>query len=908
MNCSRARISLAVSVALAAMFAVPAQAQQGNAPQGNSQSLERIEVTGSRIKRVDTETASPLQVFTREEIERTGSRTVNEVLQTISGAGYAADDRITNGFAPGAGSLNLRGLGFNSTLVLVNGRRMPTYPFAQQFGTSQGFQDLNAIPLGAVERIEILKDGASAIYGADAVAGVVNIILRKDYKGLEATARFGITGEGDGNQSELGLLYGFGDLATNRFNVLIGANFLKRDEIFSRDRSYAGTEDLRTRGVPNDRRSAYGFPNTWEDSVTGDLAYPSGCGPTSQRGGSSIRGGFCRYDRATFGGLLPEAERGGVYGKLNFAVTSDLTAFVEGMYSRNKYYSTGFPAPTTDDIGLGSALVPAGNPSNPFPNAAFVYHRFQDIGTRDDTGTANTSRILLGLSGTNFAGWDWEAAFNTNKIEVDQTGKNQVLNTRAFCVTNPAGAAALGNNPTALAALIADPVQREYIRRELTSCNTSVGLYNYRNPFANTQAMRDYIRHDAKRQGDSTLDGFDVRASRELMNLSGGPLALAIGAETRREEVSDTPDIQTASGNTLGLSASAATGSRRVSAAYAELNAPLFKGFELNGALRYDKYSGDSGDDGATSPKVSFKWQTAANFAIRGSWSKAFRAPSLFETTPATQTAFTFGIQDPVLCPVFDANNQNCSLDIRRIQRGNPNLQPEKSNAYNFGIIFEPTRDSNISFDLWRIDRKNEIGQFADQQLVDLFPNNPQIVQRNAGGQIVSLTVQPVQLQATNAYGFDIDGGLRTSMGEWGRLSSRVTASYLASFRQTVLNDNLVFEPIQFAGTYNLPRWRANWDFTWNRGAWEASLTGYIIGAYGALNTPPEKIEQQTIWGLGGAYTGFKNLTLRANIANLFDEHPPFSNESSASNAGYNPSLSDPRGRFFSIGATYKFF
>lgn len=904
MNCSRARISLAVSVALAAMITAPAQAQQSAQ---TSQSLERIEVTGSRIKRVDAETASPLQVFTREEIERTGSRTVNELLQSLSGAGYAADDRITNGFAPGAGSLNLRGLGFNSTLVLVNGRRLPTYPFAQQFGTSQGFQDLNAIPLGAVERIEILKGGASAIYGADAVAGVVNIILRKDYKGLEATARYGVTGEGDGGQSELGLLYGFGDLGTNRFNVLIGANFLKRDEIFSRDRAYAGTEDLRPRGG-TDRRSAYGFPNTFEDSVTGDLAYPAGCGPTSQRGGSSLRGGFCRFDRATFGGLLPEAERTGVYGKVNFAVTKDITAFVEGLYSQNKYYSTGFPAPTTDDIGLGSALVPAGNPSNPFANPAFVYHRFVDIGTRDDEGTSKTSRILLGVNGSDLYGWDWEAAFNTNKITVDQTGKNQVLNTRAFCVTNPAAAAALANNATQLAALIADPAQREYIRRELASCNTSVGLYNYINPAANSAALRNYIRHDAKREGDSTLDGFDVRASRELFALAGGPFALAVGAETRNEEITDTPDIQTASGNTLGLSASAATGSRRVSAAYVEVNAPLFRGFELNGALRYDKYSGDAGDNSATSPKVAFKWQTAPNFAVRGSWSKAFRAPSLFETTPATQTSFTFGVQDPVLCPVPDPNNQNCGLDIRRIQRGNPNLKPEKSDAYNFGVVFEPTRDSNLSFDIWRIDRNDEIGQFADQQLVNLFPNNPTIVQRNAGGQIVSLTVQPVQLQATNAYGFDIDGGVRTSLGEYGRLSSRVLVSYLASFRQTVLNDSNVFEALQFAGTYNLPRWRANWDFTWARGAWEATVSGYLIGEYGALNSPPERIDQQTIWGLGGAYTGFKNLTLRANIANLFDEKPPFSNESSASNAGYNPSLSDPRGRFFSVGATYKFW
>ena len=186
---SRKQSAIATSIAISLMTANSAYAQQTPVV---DQKIEKIEVTGSNIKRIDGESANPVQVISRQDIERSGVATVNEVLQRINGAGGGLDDRFTNGFAPGGGSLNLRGLGFNSTLILVNGRRLPTYPFAQQVGTPQGFNDINNIPLAAVDRIDILKDGASAVYGADAVAGVVNVILRQDYKGLELSAGYGL--------------------------------------------------------------------------------------------------------------------------------------------------------------------------------------------------------------------------------------------------------------------------------------------------------------------------------------------------------------------------------------------------------------------------------------------------------------------------------------------------------------------------------------------------------------------------------------------------------------------------------------------------------------------------------------------------------------------------------------------
>ena len=196
MKMNMKKLSLAVLQALGAGVFVSLAATAVEAQ--TTQTVEKIEVTGSNIKRIEGESANPVQVISRKDIERTGVATVNDLLQQINGAGGGLDDRFTNGFAPGGGSLNLRGLGFNSTLVLVNGRRLPTYPFAQQLGTPQGFNDINNIPLAAVDRVEILKDGASAVYGADAVAGVVNVILRQDYKGAEVTAGYGESSRSDG--------------------------------------------------------------------------------------------------------------------------------------------------------------------------------------------------------------------------------------------------------------------------------------------------------------------------------------------------------------------------------------------------------------------------------------------------------------------------------------------------------------------------------------------------------------------------------------------------------------------------------------------------------------------------------------------------------------------------------------
>lgn len=889
------------------LFGTTAVAQQA------AQELQRVEVTGSRIKRIEGETANPVQVISRKEIERTGAATVNEVLQRITGAGGTLDDRFTNGFAPGGGGLNLRGLGFNSTLVLINGRRLPTYPFAQQVGTAQGFNDLQNIPIAAVDRIEILKDGASAVYGADAVAGVVNIILRSDYRGLEGSVYVGQSSRSDGTLYGTTLSAGFGSLDTDRYNILFGVNVSKAKEVPSSARPWGNTEDLRNQGG-SDRRSSYGFPGTITDTVTNAKLYMTGCGPVTQRGGSSIRGGFCRYDRPTLGSILPGNERAGLYSKLSFAVTPDITAFSEVLFTRNKFNTVGWPAGSTDDVGLGSNIIPAGSPANPFPNDAAVRTRFADVGNRGNAGTTDTSRLILGLKGAT-AGWDWEGAVNLNKIKIANIATNNALNTRTLCLTNPGAAAiyAAGGDPLGNGTIdqifAANPSHAAYFKAELAKCPAAFakyGYYNYQNPSLNVAGTADYLRHNSPRAGNSTLNGFDLKVGRELMTLPGGPMAIAFGVESRKEKVSDIPDLQLETGDTLAISAAQAFGSRTVSAAYAEISAPVTKTFEVNAALRYDKYTGN-GSFASTSPKLGLRYQPFKSVLLRATASKAFRAPSLFETSPAQQTSFAFGIQDPVRCPVFDAANPDCVLDVRRVQKGNPNLKPENTRAYTLGMVLEPSENVTVSVDAWRINRKNEIGSFGDQLLVNLYANDPSIVVRDGGGQIVQLNQVPVQLNTTRTWGIDTELAMRTDLGSVGRLTSKVGYSYVGSYKFSTLDDTGTPTIAQYNGTYSQPRWRAAWDFALAQAAWEYSLGGYMVGGYDGLGRV-EQVASFHIWNTGVSYKGIKNLTVGLQVNNLFDQGPRFNDESSGGNAGYNPQFGDPMGRFFKVTLGYKFF
>ncbi|MGB2817120.1 MAG: TonB-dependent receptor plug domain-containing protein, partial [Burkholderiaceae bacterium] len=329
------------------------------------QQLERVEITGSRIRRVDAETAAPVQTITREDIERTGKTSIQEILRTVTAdSNGTIPTSFTNGFASGSAAVSLRGLGVNSTLVLVNGRRMSTYGLADD-GT-RNFVDLNSLPLEAVDRIEILKDGASAIYGADAVGGVVNVILRRNYTGASVGASYGQTGEGDGRDVRAYGSYGFGNLETDKYNVFFTLEGSKTNNILSTDRGFIGQQDLRSLGYFDLRNGA----NRPYFGLGPSSTSPYGVTRSATGGGARVNmipctdkdpaTGLCLYNSREEQEIQPETERLNLFARGTLQLSPTMTGYAELGYFQTKTKSAGTFGANND----GGVYVP-GDQFNP---------------------------------------------------------------------------------------------------------------------------------------------------------------------------------------------------------------------------------------------------------------------------------------------------------------------------------------------------------------------------------------------------------------------------------------------------------------------------------------------------------------------------------------------------------------
>jgi iron complex outermembrane receptor protein len=554
--------------------------------------LETIEVTGSRIPRADTEGVAPVALFNREDIERSGATTINEFFRKMvfSSAGII-DEQFTQGFAPGTSGIDLRGLGVNRTLVLLDGRRLPVYPFGQD-GT-QSFVDINTIPLAAIERIEVLKDGASAIYGADAVAGVVNLITRKDIGGFEGTAQLGMTDKGDGKEGRLSAVAG---KHWDQTNATIIVDYLNREAVMAKDRDIT-----RSANGPIDDRSVLGNPGTWIPLSTGlpqaDVNCPADRiitdGPAS----------FCGYDFAPWVTLIPETQRLGLLSNLEHEWGDGLRLFVRAMYSYS--YSERDLAPTNNAPDL--FFVSGDNPTNPLGEDMVVLYRLEELGPRRDEFETNAYNLLTGIGG--YAGsWDWEVALGYGQVDAEITGVN--------------GYAAAADLQTAVD-------------------NGTLNLFDDSPAFD-----PDSVSYTTNRDGQSKHYFADVKATGEVFEMVTGPVQIALGAEMHREEFHDKFDELTQNGAILGVGGVSAEGDRNLQSTYAEFSVPATEDLELQLAGRFDHYS----DFGSTlNPKLGFRWQPRSDFLLRASAGTGFKAPSLHELYSGDILSFESLVDDGTL-------------------------------------------------------------------------------------------------------------------------------------------------------------------------------------------------------------------------------------------------------------------
>lgn len=897
----------------------------------DAQKQERIEVTGSNIKRVSVETVAPVEIITREQIERTGQPTIAEVLRNIpSNTGGSFGESFSNSFAPGAAGISLRGLGQKTTLVLINGRRTAGYGFAQNLQDT--FVDLNSIPSSAVERVEILKDGASAIYGSDAIAGVVNIILRQDYKGAEVS---GGAGNSEGkNDYRFSLTGGTGDLAVDKFTAFGVLDVYKRDLMLMSDTKFGASRDFRSYPGGRNFVSLTGG-GTWRQltaagAFTNTYRAISGCGGTVLTGPQAAAAGlinltpppgqstagyntnvataaatntFCSKDFDNQFTALPKTDRIGFLGRVNVQLGAAATGYAELGLSRNKSFQTfqsPFFAGTTGLQQTAAGLRPypynitfaPGVAGNPFTTNARYVGVLNDLGTRDTEITSDTYRVLVGAK-YSLGSFDLDSGIGASRNSVQSFNTNRL---------SKAGVSGVFGVPTT--------------PQPPTPVSTATA-YSLDNPAANSAAVRGAMSINFPRKSDSDLQFFDTKASTTLGQLPGGDIGLALGLEYRREKLRDRPDPRAQAGDILGQGITSTDGSRNSTAVFAELALPLTKQIEGQLALRTDRYS-DYGS--STTPKVGIKFAPNSEFLVRANWGKGFRAPTLPEISPSVATFFT-GVQDPV---------NGTSPQISGVFAGNPNLKAETSESFNLGMVFSPTKDLSFGIDAYKIRWQNIVAAPSFQSIVNACATQLTAVCVTPNGTVLRDTTSPnapvappivsvftnyVNQASTKTDGIDFDARW-TLATEYGKFTTRANVTYIMSYEEDgteVAGTN--------GGTNTIPRIKGGLSLDWDRGAW--SVTGRVNyiheysqellpGSYFTKQDPrfqngvyPNNVPSYTTLDLFAKYQVTKDLAISGAVLNVTNKTPPYDPGFSGTFL-YDFSQYDIRGRQVRVGFTYK--
>jgi iron complex outermembrane recepter protein len=829
------------------------------------QQLQRVEITGSAIKRVQTEGPAPVETYSRRDIERTGATTVTELVKNIASLDIDDQGDLTGNSPSGSGTTNLqiRGLSERNVLILLNGRRLPVNALHDGSGAGAAV-DVNTIPISAIERIEILKDGGSALYGADAVAGVINFITRKNYTGLEARVGYGQSSRGDAKETPAGLVFGVGDYDAQGFNVLAAVDVFKRDPIKRKDRDITSSADWTRYGGPNGRSTFHPSGNIVSGPRAGQSVRP--CPP----GDFDPNAGLCLFDFSK-GEILDStngADRISTMLIGNLKVGS-VRLFGELTYSQSKDLFLAQPAP---------GAISVDHDADPATADETWRVRFMQPGPRTTNRKSTMLQGVVGAEGS-FGKFDWDVALGQGTSKVTNKDSNYVaLDLFGQAIDDFSAGLPTGIDPTSL---------------------------------TNPEALVNAIRLTPTRTGKSVLRFLNTKVTGQLMELPGGPLGFAVGFQQQRETLSDRPDAQQQAGNVFGsIAQSAVDASRTSSAIFGELSIPIIKSIEAQVAVRHDRYP----DKNSTSPKFALKYQPSSMFMVRGSYAESFLAPSLKQLyggqdQGAESVSGDANGPHPV-CLAFPTLAGNCvNFPYQEISGSNPNLKPETGKTYNLGIVFEPAPQVALSVDYWRITKKDEISTLSVESAVALGQIG---ISPNGEAQVF---VTNNNVAAAIVQGVDTDLRLRFGDSPLGKITVRnATTYYLKNQRQ--------FEPtdpfFEFNGTFLNPRWRNTLTVNFEKGPWSTTAAIRTTSRMKDSDQPAgfsENINARRIHSyeemdLSTQYTGIKSLTINAGIKNLFDRAPPFSREGAQNQYGSLgfPWIYSPRGRFVYGSINYKFF
>jgi iron complex outermembrane receptor protein len=921
-----------------------------------AQQLERVEITGSSIRRVDAETALPVTVMTREEIARSGVTSTEQLLASISAVSSSGSLNNSSGAGLstyGFSSVSLRGLGEDRTLVLVNGRRLS--PFA---GGNGAAVNINAIPLAAIERVEVLKDGASAVYGSDAIGGVVNFILKKDYQGLELGATYGQpTRSGGGKSTRATIVGGFGNLDRDRFNVTASAALEKETLLFGKDRNFASTgfvqpvldrpatgqgnieggynpsngttpfDPAAENATGNTPGRQTGFGNSPGTGYGNPLAAAGNCGTINMvldPGGPTSKGApYCSFDSAPFVGLIPKRELTTLSLNGEFKVNDGLRFFGDALYSKSVVTQTIQPSPirrsflVTDEQFATSGVNPVLliRPTNPNYSIASNYLAAMEA--------ANPGQGFGALIGQPLAVTARVFDFGPRTQKDTSTQDRLVAGIRGT-VLNQDYEVALSTNRNKLEGTVTDGYFSQVGFSRVVN-----DLTNDYNPWSLTQsqAFNDTLAAQNVKYAGPTLNakstgnGIDGKLTGDVMQLPAGMLQYAAGVQYRKEKLDLDPAPALLTGDIAGLGGATKPLSRdrKITSVYGELNAPLIKNLEGNVAVRSDRYD----DVGSTSNyKASFRWQPVKQVLLRGSSGSGFRAPTLNDLWAPQVLGSTEQFTDPA--------TGESGLQVNSLTGGNPALKPEKSRQQTIGLVLQPNDSFSVAIDYFNISVTNLIALPSAQEVVSRFragdPSFAGLV--TLAGNDVDSIIQTLQnVGSLKAKGFDLDANYRQNVGP-GRLNVNFSGTYMQTFDVTSPGGTLVHQVGRTVDDDGNPvistnaagatggvvlRWKHVLTGTWSQGPWDFTLAQNFIKGYRDANNDddgnPHRVPSYSLYDAQVAFKGIKNLTLALGVKNLFDKDPPlFVPTSNQFQTGYDAAMYDPRARFVYFTANYKFF
>lgn len=936
--------------------ASPVSAQDaGEDETGPAEPVDRITVTGSRLNRVQAESNSPVNVITRADVERIGFSDVGEVLRQLPAVTGSPLSTATNNGGTGASLTSLRGMGPARTLVLINGRR------------SNGAGDFSTMPIAMVERIEVLKEGASAIYGADAVAGVVNIITRTDFEGAQVTVQYGASMETVTNPAEAQRpVWAGGDGDLGRFSAVIGdvsdnGSFMLGAERSKQDPVYQGNlKGAQFQRVISGDTLTDGFPRCLET------------GTCNANGGSS----------ATLGGFFIPNDGSGIFtrdldsGEIRpFDASTDLynyapvnfiqqpftrtSVFAEGNYdmfdldngfTMNGYFESRWSNRRSEqelapnplfiiqnildpavDLGDGNFGVPAENAFNPFGEDLSDVRRRVAEGRRrfeQDVIRTNITGGVRGDIGQILPTWTYEANFHYGKTNQTNTDFGQLVGANFLQAIGPSFFDDQGN------AVCGTP------EAPIDGC---VPLNLFGGFGTITQEMLDFAGAELVDRLDTSLTTINGSVSGDLFQLPAGPVGLAMGYEFRKEELNSIPDSGKATDAVTGNTFAKTQGQFEVNSWFAETlipvlaDVPFAHQLEIGAGIRYDNFT-TIGDN--TVFMVNGRWQPTRDLLVRASYSEVFREPTIGNLFSPQGDSFP-EFQDPCSNGWINNADSNPYADLTAEQQaqcqangvpeggyfqtngqprarigGNPNLDPEEGDTTTFGFSYTPSQLSgfNLAVDYWTIQLDDPIGAVAAEDVVrqciiNGLQNFCDSVERQASGEparIISLARNSGELTAT---GVDFDASYTFST-DFGLFRTRTLWSYLDEREGEILPG----DKVDVAGTFSpgingiaegvFPEWSGFTTLDWSYGDFGASINWEWLSEVDDLQNG-ENIRRTQYWDLTGRYSLPWGTEVTGGLTNVFNERPPFI--TNAFNASTDTDTYRMLGRSWFVRLTHNF-